>query len=197
MGTAVLAVGFLGYLTYAARAAPTASCGCLGGAHARVSWRGFGRAGLLLCAAVVAAVPATAWWSSLSPVGSPVVFAGEIAAIVALSPELDRFWLLPARRLRIRLTHPLADAPDVVPLHATVSMLERSDTYRRVASLLTSDVREHWEEDGWRIVCFAARYQGRPATAVFAVSLHDDPDAIRVSFVDDEDAELEAAVSTA
>jgi hypothetical protein len=58
--------------------------------------------------------------------------------------------------------------------------------YRRVAPLLSSDVREHWDDEDWRMVCHSARYQGRGATAVFAVPrLRYEPDAVRVAIVDD------------
>src|SRR5690349_6613912 len=38
---AVLAVGFLAYLTYARFAAPDSSCGCLGKKATPITWRGF------------------------------------------------------------------------------------------------------------------------------------------------------------
>jgi hypothetical protein len=190
IAAAALAIGFLGYLGYAATAAPEASCGCMGAGRAPVSRRGVARAGLMLLAAVAAAVPGVAWWSAIRPASGALLVA-EAAAMVALSPELDRHWLVPLRRLRVRLTHPLAGAPDAVPLHATVTRLQRSAAYRRVAPLLSSDVREHWDVDGWRIVCYAARHDDRPATAVFAVPLRpDEPAEVRVSIVDEEAALL-------
>ncbi|GAB3957201.1 hypothetical protein GCM10027614_71990 [Micromonospora vulcania] len=109
----------------------------------------------------------------------------ELAVVVALSPELDHSWLLPLRRLRARLTHPLRGGSGV-PLLATVQQLQLSDAYRRVAPLLRSDVREHWDDGDWRFVGHAARFQGRLVTAVFAVPLVDrEPDAVRVAVVDD------------
>lgn len=105
--------------------------------------------------------------------------------IVALSPEFDSAWLLPLRRLRARLTHPLRGGSGV-PLLASVQQLQLSAAYRQVAALLTSDVREHWLEQSWRMVCYSARYQGRPATAVFAVpAVGAAPDQVRVALVDD------------
>ena len=187
----MLAGGFLGYLGYSAHATPQASCGCLGRGSAPLSWRVFTRAGLLLLAALGGAFAGTAWWAAAwaaaNPVGTGAVLVSEAAVFVVLSAELDRYWLLPLRRLRIRMTHPLAGAPDEVPLHATVTQLQRSEAYRQVAALLTSDVREHWDADEWRILCYTARYADQPATAVFAVPrLRDDPTAVRVSFVDEE-----------
>ncbi len=188
VAAAVLAAGFLGYLGHAAVTAPQASCGCMGASRAPVSWRGHARAGLMLLAAVIAAVANVAWWSAVRPASGALLVA-EAAAVLALSPELDRHWLLPLRRLRVRLTNPLAGGPDTVPLHATVIQLQRSEAYRRVAPLLSSDVREHWDVEGWRIVCYGARYQDRPATAVFAVPRpRDEPAEVRVSIVDEEAA---------
>ena len=189
VAAALLSTGFLGYLGYAVRSAPESSCGCLGGGQTPVSWRGFARALLLLAAALVAATRATGWWTGPHPaVASTLLLAAEAAAFVALSSELDRFWLTPLRRLRVRLTHPLAGAPDVLPLQATVSLLLRSDAYRLASPVLTSDVRETWDEDVWRILCYTARVDGRPATAVFAVPLAgSDPEQVRVSIVHEED----------
>ncbi|MGH3717162.1 MAG: MauE/DoxX family redox-associated membrane protein, partial [Micromonosporaceae bacterium] len=44
---AALTAGFLGFLWYVRLTAPESSCGCLSSRPARVSWRSFGRAGLL------------------------------------------------------------------------------------------------------------------------------------------------------
>ena len=183
----MLAVGFLGYLGYAHRAAPDSSCGCLAAAPTPVSWRGFARAGALVAAGLLATVAAEHWLSTLAahPLAGSATLLAEAAALVTLSPELDRVWLLPLRRLRARLTHPLTGGSGV-PLLASVQQLQQSAAYRRVAVLLRSDVREHWEEGDLRLVCYAARHQGRRATAVFAVPrLRYEPDAVRVALVDD------------
>jgi len=184
----VLALGFLGYLAYAAKAAPASSCGCLSAQVTPLSWRGPSRAGLLVVAGLTATAATEGWLTTLTshPYAGPAVLLVELAAVVALSPELDRAWLLPLRQLRVRLTNPLAGGGTGVPLLATVHQLQQSEAYRRVAGLLRSDVREHWDDDEWRIVCHAARYQGRPATAVFAVPrLRYAPDAVRVAIIDE------------
>ncbi|MFG3708080.1 MauE/DoxX family redox-associated membrane protein [Micromonospora sp. NPDC047670] len=183
----MLAAGFVAYLAYSRRAAPASSCGCLSARATPVSGRGLARAGLLLAAGALAGLAGGGWASALAgqPVAGGAVLIAELAAVVALSPELDAAWLLPLRRLRARLTHPLRGGTGV-PLLATVQQLQLSDAYRRVAPLLRSDVREHWDDGDWRFVGHAARYQGRPATAVFAVPLADrEPDAVRVAVVDD------------
>ncbi|WP_433284816.1 MauE/DoxX family redox-associated membrane protein [Micromonospora sp. CA-244673] len=186
VATAV-AVGFLGYLAYARRAAPTSSCGCLSSRSTPVSGRSLGRAALLVAAAGLATLAPGGWPAALTgrPLAGGAALLAEAAAVVALSPELDAAWLLPLRRLRARLTNPLRGGTGL-PLLATVQQVQLSDPYRRVAPLLRSDVREHWDDGEWRFVGHAARYQGRPATAVFAVPLVDGgPDAVRVAVVDD------------
>ncbi|MFD0632749.1 hypothetical protein ACFQ9X_15285 [Catenulispora yoronensis] len=143
-------------------------------------------------ALVAAADAAPQWWDSPPLVPVALLLVGEAALFVALSAELDRLWLTPLRRLRVRLTRPLAGAPDEVPLQATVSTLVRSPAYREVAIWLTSDVLEHWDADGWRILVYGARLPDRPVTAVFAVPLAggaEGPDvaAVRVTLVDEAD----------
>ncbi|MFG1889219.1 MauE/DoxX family redox-associated membrane protein [Micromonospora sp. NPDC049051] len=187
VAAAVLAAGFLGFLAYSRRAAPASSCGCLSATPTPVTDRSLARAGLLLAAGGLAWTATDGWSTALAdrPVAAGAVLLAELAAVVTLSPELDRTWLLPLRRLRARLTHPLRGGAGV-PLLATVQQLQLSDAYRRVAPLLRSDVREHWDDGDWRFVGHAGRYQGRPMTAVFAVPLADRaPDAVRVAVVDD------------
>nr|WP_201749197.1 MauE/DoxX family redox-associated membrane protein [Micromonospora acroterricola] len=182
-----LAVTFLAYLAYARRAAPTSSCGCLSARATPVSGRSLARAGLLVAAGALALPAADGWPTTLAerPVAGGAVLLAELAAVVALSPELDHVWLLPLRRLRARLTHPLRGGSGV-PLLATVQQLQLSEAYRQVAPLLRSDVREHWDEGDWRFVGHAARYHGRPVTAVFAVPLAgSEPETVRVAVVDD------------
>jgi hypothetical protein len=142
---------------------------------------------MLVLASLVAMFAAGDWLRAVAsrPLAGVAVLLVEAAAAIALSPELDAQWLLPLRRLRARLTHPLRGGSGV-PLLSTVQQLQQSGVYRRVAPLLSSDVREHWDDEDWRMVCHSARYQGRGATAVFAVPrLQYEPDAVRVAIVDD------------
>jgi hypothetical protein len=183
----VLAVGFTGYLYYARTRTPDASCGCMSSRPTPVSRRSFLRAGLLAVAGLVATLVTADWPGSFAtrPVASAGLLLAEMATVVALSPELDDQWLLPVRRLRARLTHPLVGGTGV-PLLSSVQQLQQSTAYQRVAAMLTSDVREHWDEGEWRFVGQSARYHGRLATAVFAVPLlRHEPDAVRVAIVDD------------
>ncbi len=192
--------GFLGYLGYARLTVPESSCGCLSAKHVPIGVRGFARTGVLLAASVAAATAATGWpWHKTlfaEPILATVVIAGEVAVIAALSSELDARWLLPLRRLRVRLTRPLAATSSSssssfsssfeVPLASTVEQLQRSGVYHQVSGLLASDVRDHWDEGDWRMVCYSARYQGLSASAVFAVPRwRYDPAAVRVALVDE------------
>jgi hypothetical protein len=184
-----LAAGFVGYLWYARRAAPGSSCGCLSAKATPVTGRSIARAGGLALAGLLGAVAAGGghWLSAVAdhPAASVALLLAEGAVLVALSPEFDAAWLLPLRRLRARLTHPLRGGSGI-PLLASVQQLQLSGAYRQIAALLTSDVREHWLEQSWRMVCYSARYQGRPATAIFAVpAAVTAPERVRVALVDD------------
>ncbi|MEV0645057.1 MauE/DoxX family redox-associated membrane protein [Phytomonospora sp. NPDC050363] len=191
---AALSAGFLGYLAYAKVAAPTSSCGCMGAQPSRVGRRAFARAGVLLAAsaAALAWAPSTAWYTSAAD--APVVFAAVLAAeallVAGFSSELDHRWLLPLRRLHNRLTHPLAGGGFEIPLDSTVTQLIRSGVYRHTAAALHSDLGEHWDEGEWRFLVYSARWDGRPATAVYAVPrLRYAPDDVRLAIVDEERGE--------
>ncbi|GGO81756.1 MauE/DoxX family redox-associated membrane protein [Nonomuraea cavernae] len=176
VAAALLAAGFLAYLSYAYVAAPTSSCGCLG-AHSRpVDLRAFLRAGVLLAAGLVAI------GAGPYPPLAPLVLL-EVVILLGLSAELDRYWLTPTRRLLVRLRRPLAALPPGdVPLETTLHLLRRSPAYCSASARLTSDVRETWDEDGVRFLVYGARER----SAVFAVPLAgDDPAAIRVALVDE------------
>jgi hypothetical protein len=185
----VLGVGFLGYLGYARVAAPDSSCGCLGSASVPVSWRSIGRAGLLVVASGAVLAAGTGWPSAVAddPLLSGAVLAAELAVFVVLSPELDRRWLLPARRVYVRLTHPLAGAdPTEIPLAATVQQLQLSPAFREVAGLLRSDIRDHWDEGDWRFVAYTAEHESASALAVFAIPRGQyEPEVVRVAIVDE------------
>ncbi|MGA8117954.1 MAG: MauE/DoxX family redox-associated membrane protein [Actinocatenispora sp.] len=187
--SAVLAVGFLGFLGYVRRYAPTSSCGCVSARQAPVGARSFGRAGLMLVAAALALSTGTGWATGLAshPVAGVGLLVVEGVAVVLLSPEADRSWLLPLRRLKARFRpNPLAGMAFDLPLASTLEQLHRSDAYRQVGALLSSDVMDSWDSEEWRIVCYRARREGGPATAVFAVPrLRYEPDAVKVVFVDD------------
>jgi hypothetical protein len=187
VAAAALGVGFLAYLAYARIAAPDSSCGCLSKQRTPVTWRSFARAALVLVAAL-AGTQAGAWWGrglADRPLIA-VLLAAEVAVLVALSPEGDRLWLLPLRRLRIRLRHPLADRSFEMPLESSLQQLQASPAYRQVSAVLKSGLRETWDEEDVRVLCYTAEYEGTTTTAVFAVPLrHYRPEEVRVALVDE------------
>jgi hypothetical protein len=183
-----LAIGFLGYLGYARHLAPESSCGCL---HSRrsapVSWRSFARGGLLLLAGLLATQAASYWLDVVltHPLTATAVLTVETVAVVLLSPELGWSRPMRLRHLRSRLPRPLLSGSGLT-LHSTVQQLQHSPAYHRVAGLLHPDIVDSWDDKQWRILCYKARYHGRPATAAFAVPLRRyDPDAVRLALVDE------------
>ncbi|GAB3450258.1 MauE/DoxX family redox-associated membrane protein [Actinophytocola sediminis] len=188
-----LSVGMVGYLTFAKLKAPDAGCGCLGDKQTPVRGRAFARAGVLVAAGVLAAW-GVAWWPVAladSPLAWLAVVVVEAAAVVALSPELDHRWLLPLRRWRVRLSHPLARVPRTIPLASSIQQLQHSDAYRSVVENLRSDLLDSWEEGDWRILTYSADQDGAKATAVFAVPLTAHrPADIRVALVPETDDAL-------
>lgn len=188
-----LSAGMVAYLAYAKRKAPESGCGCLGDKQTPVRGRAFARAGLLVVAAGLAAW-STAWWPlTLVAWSLPwlAVAVLEAAAVVALSPELDHRWLLPLRRWRVRMSHPLGKVALGVPVESSVQQLQRSDAYRSVVENLRSDLLESWDEEDWRILTYSAEKDGAPATVVFAVPLDGyRPADIRVALVPETDEAL-------
>jgi hypothetical protein len=108
----------------------------------------------------------------------------ELMLVAVLSPEWDGYWLMPLRRWKVRVTHPLRRRTDEIPLTVTVAQLQRSGVYGQISRLITSDVREHWDEGEWRIVCYGARLRGEEVSAVFAVPrTRFEPGAVRAALV--------------
>ncbi|GIG56028.1 hypothetical protein Lfu02_04000 [Longispora fulva] len=197
VGAAAAQVGFLLFLGYARWKAPESSCGCLSARRVPVRWRSFARAGGLLVAALVATGDP---WSTVTshPLASVAVLLGEAALVVVLSAELDVFWLEPLRRIKVALTHPLPSGSFDVPIGSTVEQLHRSGAYRQAAPLLRSDVRDWWDEDEWRMVCYSGSHEGRAATAVFAVPrLRYDPGAVRMAMVAEDSDRILLALDPA
>jgi hypothetical protein len=180
-----LNAGFLAYLAYARLRAPESSCGCMSAQQRPIGVRGFVRAAVMLLGSIGAVGTGVAWYQTVSAVAVALALT-ELGLILALSSELDRYWLMPLRRLRAWLTHPLPTGATEVPLATTVELLLRSDTYRGVAAAIASDIREHWDEGDWRIICYSASVAGKPVSAVFAVpKLGNDPGAIRIALVEE------------
>jgi len=186
-----LSISFLVYLGYARVAVPESSCGCTSARPSPIGWRNFANAGLLLAISVFALLGNGFWLEALS-VEAIGVLAAEALVVVSLNGQFDRYWLIPLRRLKVKLTNPLASATtDVVPLHATVQTLERSPAFQTIGQALRSDVIESWDEGEWRLVRYTARFKDRPASAVFAVPRgKDEPERVKVAVVDDADSSV-------
>jgi hypothetical protein len=161
-------LGMLGYLSWAKVAAPESSCGCLSEKYTPVGVRALARAVLL--AGMVATADLLPWYS---------VFPAAVLVFV-FSAELDDYWLLPLRRLKVRLRHPLAGGEFAVPVTSTVQQLQKSTTYQSVYPILRSDLLDTWDEGEWRILTYSADRDGERATAVFAVPRDRyEPEAVR------------------
>ncbi|MFF0270267.1 MauE/DoxX family redox-associated membrane protein [Kribbella sp. NPDC004536] len=185
LAAVALSVSFVSFLIYSKVVVPEASCGCAGKSARPVGTRAIARALLLLATSTTAIFATTAWWSAGPAL---LLLVAEAVLFAMLSTELDRYWLLPIRRFKLRLSHPYAGtASDHIPLVATQRRVLLSPAYRAVDGLLRSDIHDYWDEDGWRFVSYAARYDGHRATAVFAVPHQDSaPESVRVALVDDD-----------
>jgi hypothetical protein len=201
VATALLGAGFTGYLAYARATAPESSCGCGAGDEGPIGVRAFARAGLVLAGGVAAATAGTPWWSRLSgrPAASAVVLVAAAALLGALSAGLDHRWLMPLRRLRLRLFgNPLAGTGRHVPVAASVELLEHSLAWQAAAPVVRSALLDHWDDEGWRVLRFAGVYRdvrgARPVSVLFALDRTATVDTapnpvVRVSLIDDETEE--------
>ncbi|MFF3129533.1 MauE/DoxX family redox-associated membrane protein [Streptomyces sp. NPDC057908] len=203
---AVLGAGFLGYLGYGRAVAPESSCGCSASEDTPITWRAFARAALVLIGGATVAVAQGTWWPAVSerPAGALVLLAGAAAVLVALSADLDRWWLLPLRRTRLRVFgHPLLGTADgnPVPVAASVELLENSLAWQAAAPVVRSALLDHWEDDGWRILQYSGVYgdreNARPVAVVFALDATAGRDTggapvVRVSYVDADSGEAVA-----
>lgn len=197
-GTAALGVCFAGYLGYAKATAPESSCGCTSTRHTPITSRSFVRAGLVATGGAGCALARAPWWTAAAhrPVAAAAVIAVVAAGFGVVSSDLDRLWLLPLRRARLRLFgHPLAGTSGEVPVAATVELLESSLAWQATGPIVRSALVDHWDSDGWRILRYSGVHDGpdgpRPVSVVFALDANAtaetvrDP-VVRVSVVDEE-----------
>ena len=200
--TAVLGAGFTAYLGYAKATAPESSCGCSARDEGPIGARAFTRAGLVVLGGLVSATADRAWWSQLPrhPVASAALLLVAAAAVLGLSADLDRLWLLPLRKLRLRVFgSPLAGPGERAPVAASVELLEHSLAWLAAAPLVRSALLDHWDDEGWRILRFAGVHEdargAHPVSVLFALDLTSTIDttpspAVRVSVIDDRTEEL-------
>lgn len=196
--TVTLGTGFAAYLGYAKVRTPESSCGCASSRATPISWRSFARAGLVTAGGAGCSVAALPWWHAVArrPAASAVTILVAAAVLAAVSPELDDHWLLPLRKARTRLLpHPLAGSDGQIPVDATVQLLETSLAWAVMAPVVRSELADHWESDGWRILRYTGIHTGpdgpRPVSVLFAVDASATAEGatepvIRVSVVDEE-----------
>jgi len=202
IATAVLGAGFTAYLCYAKATAPESSCGCSARDEGPIGARAFTRAGLVVLGGLVSATADRAWWSQLPrhPVASAAFLLVAGSAVLGLSADLDRLWLLPLRKLRLRVFgSPLAGPGERAPVAASVELLEHSLAWLAAAPLVRSALLDHWDDEGWRILRFAGVHEdargAHPVSVLFALDLTATIDtaphpAVRVSVIDDRTEEL-------
>lgn len=197
LATAVLGAGFTGYLGYARATAPESSCGCSARDEGPIGWRAFTRAGLVVLGGLAAVAADRPWWSRIDgdPLPSAVVVVVAAAVLLGLSSDLDQRWLVPWRKLRLRVFgHPLTGSGERVPVAASVELLENSLAWQATAPVVRSALLDHWDDEGWRILRFAGVHEdargARPVNVLFALDLAATIDtapvpAVRVSVIDD------------
>jgi methylamine utilization protein MauE len=202
VATLALGAGFTAYLCYITLAAPQSSCGCASSRPTPVTWRSYARAGLVAAAGACCLVAGRPWWADTyrRPALSALTVLAVAAVTIGVSSELDRVWLLPLRRARVRLLgHPLARTAGPVPVAATVELLERSLAWQAMVPVVRSALADHWDSDGWRILRYSGVHDGgggpRPVCVLFAIDASATLEtaaepAVRVSVVDDESEEL-------
>ncbi len=203
-GTAGLGLCFAGYLGYARVAAPGSSCGCSSARPAPVTWRSFGRAGLVAAGGLGCLAARVPWWLAVArqPAAAAGLAVAAAAGFALVSGELDRYWLLPLRRARLRLLgHPLAGMPGPVPVAATEELLHASLAWQAVVPVVRSGLVDHWDSDGWRILRYSGVQDGpdgpRPVAVVFALDATATAGSaagpvVRVSIVGEEDESRQA-----
>ena len=199
---ALLGAAFLGYLVAGRAVAPESSCGCTASDSAPIGWHAFARAGAVAAGAGAGALADDPWWTALAerPGAAALVALAGGAGLAWLSAAPEHHWLVPLRRLRIRLFgHPLSTGLDGTPVAASVELLERSLAWETVAPIIRSGLLEHWEEDGWRILHYAGTHRvdgdERPVSILFALDARATRDGltervIRVGVVDRETEEV-------
>ncbi|WP_333766955.1 MauE/DoxX family redox-associated membrane protein [Streptomyces sp. IBSBF 2435] len=203
IATALLGAGFTGYLAYAKATAPESSCGCSASDEGPIGARSFTRAGLVMAGGVAAAGADSAWWSEISrrPGGSALVLAAAAVLLLGLAADLDRVWLVPLRKARIRVFgNPLPSGTgERVPVAATVQLLENSLAWQTAMPVVRSALLDHWDDEGWRVLRYAGAYQDErgthPVSVLFALDLTLSVDtsphpAVRVSLIDEETEEV-------
>ena len=184
----VFTLGFIGYLALARRIAPQSPCACMGGRATQLSRRSVLRAFVLLALTLVG-WGATEYWGSaiLAAPWVALILATEVVLLWLLSPEFGWTGVRMERRViraaRLRLNPTCAGVP--LDWDALEGKLRRTPPYQQLAPTLSA-ITDRWREGCWSFISFAARYEDRPATAVFAVPTLFDSGEVSAAVVDDD-----------
>ena len=188
----ILMVGALLYGSWAVRAAPDKSCGCLGRmSSAKVTRFTVARTGVFLAMAALGTTSSANWDGIVAHGGLLVGVAGltEFTLAVSLFPEVrDHFR---------RRTEPCETRQE--PLAQTLARLRAGSLWAAVAQHLeATEPADHWRQACWRYLAFAATFEESPAIAVFAVRIGGTAQNDAVAFVDrDADKILGRVVANA
>jgi hypothetical protein len=188
---AVFALGFLAYLGVAWRVAPDKPCACMGGRATKISRRSVARAGVLL-ALTLFGWPAQVYWGT-AVVAAPwtvLVVGAEATLLWLLSPEFGwagvRFERRLIRAARLRLDP--ACARVAFDWDALEQQLRRSFAFQQVVRRAQVKAQaDRWREDCTAYLAYHAVYQGRAATAIFAIPVIYDPREVTGAVVDAAD----------
>ncbi len=182
----LFSIGFLVYLVLALRIAPNQSCGCMGSNATKISRWSVLRAAWLLALTLIGWRAQNSWANAL--IAAPwLTLPIAIEAVVTwqLSPELGPVLSLRAlfiRAMRFRLDpdcHSVAF--DWEPMEAR---LRNTATFQQLSPLI--GVRtDHWREGCLGFITYAAIYNKREATAVFAFPVRFDAREVSAAVVDD------------
>ncbi|HET8906625.1 MAG TPA: MauE/DoxX family redox-associated membrane protein [Ktedonobacterales bacterium] len=183
----VFTLGFLGYLALAWRIAPEQPCACIGGRATPLSRRSLLRA-ITLFALTLVGWDAREYWAA-GLVAAPwvlLIILVEVFALWLLSPEFGWTGVRLERRIiraaRLRINPTCAGVP--IDWDATERKLRTTAVFLLLAPSLSA-ITDRWREDCWSFISFAASYENRTATAVFAIPTLFDPQEVSAAVVDD------------
>ncbi len=167
------------YLALSRTRAPSAPCGCLGAVGGHSPSRSSQLRALLLLLAALAAANAR------SPkLTAPALLAVlvELALLAAISPEisLGRYLRSVGRRARC--------ATDTETAGRCVARVYASALWPGATGFITDcKPLEMWREGCLRYITFAAAFETRPATAVFAMPVRGGGEPERLAIVDEDE----------
>jgi hypothetical protein len=188
------AASFVAYLLISMKVAPSRPCACVGRREVPITWRTIFRAGLICAFSILGWGARESWQATL--VSHPAylgIAGGQLLLLVAMSPEFTLLRSGSAPRPSSEpptTTNEMDCASALVPMSKTLEQLHSSVAYAKLSDFLHADMLEHWREGCWRFLSFDARFEGRKATAVFAVPVSNEPHRVRGALVDETDGTI-------